>query len=295
MTETEYVNSRERAKQFRRDLKRTFPGTKFSVRCDTGTAWNWISVEWSDGPTQDEVSAMLRPQHKDLTVTRNYSPDTERAAAEILEAHYPELEIYSQHDGNINWSLNLHGTDINIGSKWVNPLTMTALIHDIAKHYVLGGAEQSPNVAEREAKQAALEEMDSDDQNVVEHAALSRGRLSRGNPFVLGMHKGEKPLLDVRRVHPFEAVLMAVPDLEEAPEPDLTPREVIALSPAGRPLPIFSVPALVMADVDGHQAGEVVWIGRTISTVLDQVKRVLVSRGDHLPLQPLTATFLTLL
>jgi hypothetical protein len=69
---------------------------------------------------------------------------------------------------------------------------------------------------------------------------------------------------------------------------------VVSLSPQGRSLAILSVPALVMADTDGFRAGETVWIGKTIASVLEQTERVLVSRGDGMPLQPVTTAFLLL-
>lgn len=313
---TTYIGSRDRAKQFRSMLKKSFPGVKFSVRCDTGTAYNWIAVKWYDGPTAREVNELLRPLHEDLSVARKYSPEVKRSAAEILEAHYPELDVFTE-DGSINWNLETCNREINIGRALVRHLTMNSTVSDIAEHYVLGDEEQFSNAAEREQKrldflanqdaelkQAELEASDSDDENLLQHKAgedaqhrteEDRGRLTRGNPFVLGMHPGEKAHLDVRTVTPFEAVLTAVPDQQAAEEPrDLTPREVTSLSPMGRPLVIFSVPALVMADTDGYQAGETVWVGKTISTVLDDVERVLVSRGDGHPLQPVTTNFLTL-
>jgi hypothetical protein len=307
---TKFVGSRERAKQFRQMLKASFPGTKFSVRCDTGTAWNWITVRWEDGPSASEVRELIGCLHEELTIERKYSSETQEKAAQIFEAHFPELEIRNA-DGSINWHLNTFGRDYNIGPKLVLNQTMHAVIHTISEHYVLGGEKQFSNAAERAAKQAAflaekaakeapvnLDELDGDDQNAVEHKLgldAPKGRLTAAHPLVLAMHPGEKPHLDVRTVSPFEAVLRAVPDPEPEPEVDLTPREITSLSPLGRPLTIYSVPALVLADSDGYQAGETVWVGETISTVLDLTERVLVSRGDGYPLSPLTTNFLMLL
>jgi hypothetical protein len=312
----EYVDSRTRAKQFRTMLKETFPGVKFSVRCDTGTAYNWISVTWEDGPADSEVQDLLRPLHADLSTTRSYSMYTERQAANVLKAHYPEIEVFQGDERSINWNAETYRLDIVIGRKHVRNLTMDSILKDIASIYILGGEERFPNAAERAVNQAARlaekaaeskaapQELASDDENLVQHEAgedfrdaeEARGRLVRGNPFVLGMYPGEKPHLDVRKVTPFEAVLTAVPDPQEpVEEQDLTPRQITSLSPFGRPLAIFSVPALVMADTDGYQAGEVVWVGKTISTVLDDVERVLVSRGDGQHLQPVTTNFLILI
>lgn len=43
------------AKALREALKAAFPGVKFSVRMDRGTAYGWLSVGWTDGPTYDVV------------------------------------------------------------------------------------------------------------------------------------------------------------------------------------------------------------------------------------------------
>lgn len=307
---TKFVGSRERAKQFRQMLKGNWPGTKFSVRCDTGTAWNWISVRWEDGPSAADVKGLLGPLHSDLTIERKYSAATMEKAADVFEAHFPELEIRKA-DGSINWDLNTFGRDFNIGKRHLRTQTMWSTMNDIAEYYVLGDVEQFSNAAERAAKQAAFKAervkqyaqavetvLASDDQNAVEHKLgldAPKGRLTAAHPLVLAMHPGEKPHLDVKTVSPFEAVLRAVPDPEPEPvEVDLTPRHITSLSPAWRPLAIYSVPALVLADADGYLAGETVWVGETISTVLEQTERVLVSRGDGQPLTPLTTSFLML-
>jgi hypothetical protein len=39
-------------------LVKAFPGTKFSVRRDRGTAWAWINVAWTDGPSEERVRAI---------------------------------------------------------------------------------------------------------------------------------------------------------------------------------------------------------------------------------------------
>jgi hypothetical protein len=306
---SEYVGSRDRAKQFRTMLKQSFPGVKFSVRCDTGTAWNWIAVKWEDGPTKEAVRELIGHLHKDLTIERKYSANTILQAAKLLEDHYPELEVFDRYD-QINWHLSTWdlGYDINIGPKHIRTQTMYSTLNDIAEHYVLGGTERFSNAAERKAKQeqwqaAQAAELDVQteegdevryDGNTLPEQPGDKGRLLKGNVFTMPMRPGEKPHLEVQKTSPFEALFRAVPD-DQPEEEDLTPREVVSKSPAGRPLPIFSVPALVMADTDGFRAGEVVWVGQTISTVLEQTERVLVARGDGMPLLPVTTKFIALI
>lgn len=46
------------AAAMRSALRNAFPGTKFSVRMDRGTAYGWITVSWEDGPTAKDVEAI---------------------------------------------------------------------------------------------------------------------------------------------------------------------------------------------------------------------------------------------
>lgn len=45
----------ESAKAIRKELKRAFPLTKFSVTSSTYSGGNSVAVEWVDGPTSEEV------------------------------------------------------------------------------------------------------------------------------------------------------------------------------------------------------------------------------------------------
>ena len=46
---------RQTAAAMRVALKATFPGTKFSVTMARGTAYGWLRVAWTDGPTSAQV------------------------------------------------------------------------------------------------------------------------------------------------------------------------------------------------------------------------------------------------
>jgi hypothetical protein len=48
----------EQAKQIRVELKKAFPGTKFSVRSKNYSGGSSIRVEWTDGPTTKAVAAI---------------------------------------------------------------------------------------------------------------------------------------------------------------------------------------------------------------------------------------------
>lgn len=80
-----------RAQQIRAALKSAFPGVKFSVRKDTGTAALWVQVSWTDGPTVDTVEQVTAPfnlsgDYGCTTLNRYYSPEAEAFAAERVAA-----------------------------------------------------------------------------------------------------------------------------------------------------------------------------------------------------------------
>jgi hypothetical protein len=127
--------------------------------------------------------------------------------------------------------------------------------------------------------------------------ARVKGRLVAGNTFLLNMRPNEQPHVQVRNVKPFEVLFRAVPDgaSPETDDEDFTPRIVTATSPMGNRLSIYSIAALVMADADGFTAGELVWLSRAVSTVLDRTDHVLVARGDDSPLLPVTSKILSLI
>lgn len=59
-TET-YLSVKQTAAAMRKELRGTYPGTRFSVRMSPGTGHGWIDVAWEDGPTTDQVDEVLDP------------------------------------------------------------------------------------------------------------------------------------------------------------------------------------------------------------------------------------------
>lgn len=55
-----YIDTAEAAKMLRPFLKREFPGVKFSVRIDRYAGGSSIDVNWTDGPTVEQVEAISR-------------------------------------------------------------------------------------------------------------------------------------------------------------------------------------------------------------------------------------------
>lgn len=56
---TKYIHVKEGNKMMRDALKAVFPGIKFSIRKGTGTGSSWVSVDWTDGPTDQQVRAIV--------------------------------------------------------------------------------------------------------------------------------------------------------------------------------------------------------------------------------------------
>lgn len=57
-TATATATVKETAAALRKELRVTFPGTKFSVRMSTGTGHGWLWVSWTDGPSTRAVETI---------------------------------------------------------------------------------------------------------------------------------------------------------------------------------------------------------------------------------------------
>lgn len=58
-----YIDCVEVAKIVRKKLAEKFPGCNFSVKTDRYSGGSSIRVRWTDGPTTDEVNALVRVYH----------------------------------------------------------------------------------------------------------------------------------------------------------------------------------------------------------------------------------------
>lgn len=54
-TQKQYINATETAKYIRNDLKRSFPGTKFSVTSEYYSMGSSVNIRWTDGATEEHV------------------------------------------------------------------------------------------------------------------------------------------------------------------------------------------------------------------------------------------------
>jgi Large polyvalent protein associated domain 29 len=59
MGEVLKIDTRETAVMVRHALKAAWPEMKFSVRMARGTAYGWLDVSWSDGPTCRQVDDLV--------------------------------------------------------------------------------------------------------------------------------------------------------------------------------------------------------------------------------------------
>jgi hypothetical protein len=57
--EKRYIERAEVAKMIRRDLKASFPATKFSVRSRSYSMGGEINVSWSNGPTEEQINDLV--------------------------------------------------------------------------------------------------------------------------------------------------------------------------------------------------------------------------------------------
>ena len=128
-----YINTREVAKLVREALKSEFPGTKFSVRCGTGTGSAWISVHYTDGPRYDDVrdvTCRFEGRHFNgmtdsydevdndylcdgINVTRNISPEAAAWAAYLIESEHGEIHL--------NDVICVAGVRFHVRHAWITP------------------------------------------------------------------------------------------------------------------------------------------------------------------------------
>jgi len=96
------------AKEIRKELKKNFPETKFSVRSKTFAGGDSVNVDWTDGVTEDQVNEIIKkyqeghfdgmrdlyeysndrkdiPQVRFVFAERNLSEDFKNAIANAFE------------------------------------------------------------------------------------------------------------------------------------------------------------------------------------------------------------------
>lgn len=63
MMATTTYTTKQTAAIIRNDLRTRWAGHQFSVRCDRGTAADWINLTWTDGPTETAVRNYIDHYH----------------------------------------------------------------------------------------------------------------------------------------------------------------------------------------------------------------------------------------
>ena len=105
---------KDAAAQVRADLKRAFPGVKFSVRKGTGTAAAWVDVTWTDGPNDDMVQNVTDPYQRPgspvegVCLEREISKATLLQAQDLIRKELPEFALYDATGRrSIEWAGNV--------------------------------------------------------------------------------------------------------------------------------------------------------------------------------------------
>ncbi len=123
---------KETAAALRKALREAFPGVKFSVRMATGTAYGWLSLSWTDGPTSAQVrkiaanfeserfSGMDDSYHSTavtqwsccgITEQRSISPDRIAEAVAMIERDTDGEAFIRRPDGSVAFPTYPHSTD----------------------------------------------------------------------------------------------------------------------------------------------------------------------------------------
>lgn len=55
-----YESATETAKKIRKELKNRFPGVKFSVKSKTHSYSSAVYIDWTNGPSRDEVNLLAQ-------------------------------------------------------------------------------------------------------------------------------------------------------------------------------------------------------------------------------------------
>ena len=89
----DYIDSADCAKMIRADLKRRFPGVKFSVRTDRYAGGSSVRVSWQDGPTVREVERIAKRREgadfNGMTDCKTYRTDlVSDEDGAVREVHY---------------------------------------------------------------------------------------------------------------------------------------------------------------------------------------------------------------
>lgn len=122
------------AKNIRIELKRAFPGVKFSVRSDRFSGGDSIDVNWIDGPTTAQVRLIIDKYKAGtfdgMTDCYNYEPCSWTAAfgdAKYVSANRSMSEagaesairtVFAKYAGNLKDIARPTGADVKAGRVW---------------------------------------------------------------------------------------------------------------------------------------------------------------------------------
>lgn len=139
MTTTSRLNVKDSTAALRAGLRLVFPGVKFSVRGSRGTGYGWVTVSWTDGPTEQAVRAisdtfeaerfngmtdMMEPtsntRHSLSGVNHQRDYSDERVAEIVaLVKTTTDGEKYVDHNGTTVFQRYPHTSDREIACMWL--------------------------------------------------------------------------------------------------------------------------------------------------------------------------------
>ena len=132
MTKRTLSTQAQAAKRIRTDLKRAFPGVKFSVKSDSFAGGDAVRINWIDGPTTSQVDALTNqyqygsfdgmidlyentnsrkdiPQTKYVQTSRGYSDERHLEALAYLNKRYG-VDLETNERGHIHHNARLFDT-----------------------------------------------------------------------------------------------------------------------------------------------------------------------------------------
>lgn len=167
-----YYSAAETAKLVRKSLKEAFTGIKFSVRSKTYSGGASIRVEWTDGPTGDQVDAVIQrfsgadfdgmqdlKTHNDSIINgqkvhfgADYIFSTRNLSAERLQRAVNDVWAkYSDCQGKDKPVVKTSDYD---GHAYLEGDNSTMIMNQWASDFVMGYAHKRSNIATKDSPTA---------------------------------------------------------------------------------------------------------------------------------------------
>lgn len=167
-----YFDLKATLKLMKAELKRAFPATKFFVRCSRGTGYGYVSLKWTNGPTQERVTSITNGYQgsgfdgmtdcsyvithveadengapvtihygiKGIDCSRKISPAFARRLSAQVAVYYgvnvPALREYAGYDGTLCWEVVDRKAGID-GNYWEHHILRAASDSTTYSHFAV--------------------------------------------------------------------------------------------------------------------------------------------------------------